>query len=429
MTTTRHNDIVRRLSQSLMTVCIALLVQGCTTKQKTTYEIPEPKAAGISAGRPYEEKLQLPFDDRGMDVNVDIAFDEAENLLTLTLTGSRPLMAFRSETAYANVFRHPLLRQRQFLPGKLPYPVLVQPETKITLSKQVWKGFNKKRSKHIFNPLIGSTSPELQPLGQSSENTAAATLLSRSVTQYFRVDPKATKASLTLRNLLVAERNGMPSPAAQLKRNQGRKQRYRIVYDKDLNLTYNLTLQRDPCFGTDSLLAAVRTKIESVKQAYANLHDACPDGTVSSEQEQGVFNQHRSFLLSQFASIADSCACPALQQAYAEYNGYVKAIRQLPCVYVKPLPEPGKDELGMPNIGVKASYILDTAHRLDNIVSQILVSHDTAQIHDLTNTAGSLIETLMKAVRERGLTSDEQRDAYTEFLKARSYFSSAILRQ
>lgn len=423
--------IINRLfTISLIGIMAVMLMASCAS-QKTEYNIPEPKTALVSQDTPYEEKLQFPFDDKGLDINVSLAFDEAENMLTLTVKGSRQLMVFRQDTFYGMIFKHPFLKQREMIPAKLPYPVLVQPNMKITLSNNVWKSFKKSRVQHLFNSWLVGVSPELQPVTPSidTEESPEATLIVESVTQRFRVDPKATKASFTLRNFLVIDKDGIPVSVIQQKRSPSSSLKYEIVYEKDLNLTFNVRIQRNPCFAQDSLIESAKGRIAEVRKAYANLHEACPEGTVSSTQEQGVFNQHRKFLLSQFPCITDSSACSLLQEAYTRYNSYVDSIKNAPCVYVKPQPEPGKDEYGMPSIGIRASHILDMAHRLDNIVSQIMVTRDISQVHDLIDIGNNLIKTLTKAVQEKGLINTEQKDAYQEFLKAKTYFRSAILKK
>lgn len=417
------------LSLSMIVVMTITLLCSCkTTKQE--YKIPEPKAAVVNESKAYQDKLQFPFDDKGMDLNVNIAFDEAENVLTLSLSATRQLMVFRQDVFYGMVFTHPFLKPRRLEPKKLPYPVLIQPDMQITLSKNVWKGFRKNRNQHIFNHWLVGVSPELKVIEPSlrTDKTPEATLIVDSIVQRFHVDPKATKASFTLRNFLVVDKDGMPIPTMQLKRSKSSSQNYQIVCEKDLNLTYNVMIQRNPCFGQDSLIAVMQTRIDDVMKAYTNLHEACPTGVVHSTQEQGIFNQHKKFLISQYPCINDSSACAALQAAYTKYNTYADSIAKAPCTYVKPLPAPGHDDDGMPNIGVRPNIILDAAHRIDNIVAQAMLSHDAAQIHDLMTTGEDIIFTITKAVREKGLINEDQRKAYNVFLKAKAYFKSTTFR-
>lgn len=424
-------NIINRLFLSVMSIIAIMLTAACASQKAASLKAPEVKTALVSHDTPYEEKLQIPFDDKGVDIDVSLLFDETDNMLTLNLKGSRQLMVFRSDVYSGDIFRHSFLGKRRLVPSKLPYPVLVQPNMKITLSDDVWKSFSKKRSRHLINSWLAGTSPELTPITPTiaTNESPEAPLVVESVSQRFRVDPNATEASFTLRNIFVIDKDGTVVPPIEIKRNPSAKLRYEITCEKDLNLTFKVRIQRDPCFGQDSLIARTKARVNDVKTAYTNLRKACPDGTVSSAQEQGVFNQHRSFLLSQFPCITDSSACAAVQEAYTQYNAYVDSIKSCPCVYVKPLTGAGTGPDAMPLIGVRASYILDMAHRLDNIVAQMMVSRDATQIHDLINSGNTIVQSLSKAVRDKGLINIEQRAAYQEFLKARSYFRSALLRQ
>lgn len=429
--TAYKNTMRLRLTALCMIGVVAIILMQSCTSQKTEYNIPVSKSAIVNNNKPYKETLQYPFDDKGVDLNVSLSFNEVENILTLSVVGSRQLMVFRQDVFYSTVFRHPVFRARTLAPSKLPYPVLVQPNLKVTLSKNVWKSFNPKRRQHLFNNWLVGVSPELKALTPSitTDGYPEATLIVDSIVQRFSVDPKATKASFTLRNFFVIDKDGMPISTLQQKRNSSKSLNYKVVYEKDLNLTFNVEIQRDPCFGKDSLICAASAKIEDIKKAYTNLREACPDGVVHTTEELGIFNQHRKFLLSQFPCIADSSDCTQLQNEYTKYNAYVDSIKNAPCMYVKPLSGVDVEGDGWSTIGLRASYILDAAHRLDNIVAQMMVSNDAAQIHDLAKSGNTIIATITKAVREKGLINEEQKSAYGIFLKARSYFRSAVLKQ
>lgn len=416
-------------TRCLMISSLIMLLCSCAST-KREFQVPAPKPALVSEEKAFSDKLQLPFDEKGFDLNVNMAFDEENNLLTLSLTGTRQLMVFRQDLYLKQIFRHTHRRARRLEPSKLPYPVLIQPRLKVTMAKGVWKGFHKKRRNHLFNNWLGSVSPELQPIAPSfrTDDHPEATLIADSVVQRFRVSPDATKASFTLRNILVVDRDGKAVAPMQQKRTPSKRIKYRIVHDKDLNLTYDIQIRRNPCFGQDSVIVATVQRLQQLKRSYTNLHEACPTGIVYSSQEQGVFNQHRQFLLSQFPYIKDSTACETLQQLYDQYNLYVDSITYVPCTYIKPVTVEAETE-GRNHVGVKAGSLLDVAHRLDNIAAQIMVARDEVQKHDLIVTGQGIIQTTMQAVQQKGLIDDEQRKAYDMFLKARSYFNSTIIRE
>lgn len=406
---------------------VAMLLSACSTK-KHVFKEPEIKQAVVSEENSFQDKLKFAFDDKGLDLNVNMAFDETSNLLTLSLTGNRQLMVFKQDVLYKRVFKHPFIPSRRLDPKKLPYPVLIQPKLKVKMAKKVYKSYPRKRRFHIFNNWLVGTSPELQMIAPTvrSGEQPEATLIVDSIVQRFRVNPKATKASFTLRNLLVADKDGMPIARMQLKRKPNTSLTYQIVDDHDLNLTYEVKIQRNPCFGQDSLIAATQSRIVQVSKALKLIREACPTGIVHSEEEEGIFKQHKQYLLSQFPAISDSSACTTLQDAYKHYNLYVDSIAKLSCTLVPLIPT--EESNGTYGIGVRASTILEAAHRLDNLVSQIMVTHDAVQVHDLTVAGRNIITTLTRTVHENGLIDDEQRSAYEIFLKAKTYFNSTVAR-
>lgn len=421
------HHIHRKTSIMMIAMAVIMLLASCATTKKE-YKIPDPKNATVGDGSPFQDKLQFPIDDKGLDLNVNLFFDEEENILTLSLSGTRQLMVFRQDVFYGTVFKHPFLQPRTLEPKKLPYPVLVKPNMKITLAKNVWKGFNGKRNWHIFNNWLTGVSKEMKLIEPSTmtNETPEATLIVDSIVQRFSVDPKATKVAFTLRNLLVVDKDGMALATAQQKRTPSMKELYKIVSDNDLNITYLVNIQRNPCFDKDAEIEAAEAKVAEVRNAWTNLHNACPKGIVNSKQEQGIFNQHRSFLMSQFPAITDSTACTQLQDAYDRYNLYVDSIAKAPCLYVRALSDLEKNEKGGVVVGVSAGAILEAAHRIDNIVSQIVVSRDAAQTHDLTLTGRDIINNITKAAHKNGLSNQEQKEAYKVFLKAKKYFQTVI---
>lgn len=419
LTYIRHSS----LSLGMVVIVASMLLCSCSTTKQAS-KPSDPKTVAVSEDKEFRDKMQFAFDDKGMDLNVSLAFDETDNILTLKLSANRQMMVFRQDQLYKTCFRHPFLKHRRMEPKKLPYPVLVQPNTRITLSKDVWKGFRKKRRQHVFNNWLTGVSKELQVVAPSAQTDGPSEppLIVGSIVQHFKVDPMATKASFTLRNILVVDKDGMP--IAQAKRTPLRKHHYQIVNDNDLNLTYVVNIQRNPCFGKEAEIAAAEARVKEITKAYANLHEACPTGVVNSQEELGVFNQHRSFLMSQFPARTDSVACPQLQSAIDRYNLYVDSIAKAPCQYIKLLSDLEKDVQSRTTLGISAKAILDAAHRLDNIVSQIVVSRDAVQIHDLTTGGRGIINNLTKAVQNNGLSNEEQNEAYKVFLKAKNYFQS-----
>ena len=125
-----------------------MLITGATTLVAQQKE-QQVKDAAVSDGSLYEDIVNVPFDDKGLDITVHIAFDETDNLLTLSLTGTRQLFVFQDDTYRKKAFTGWFSR-RSFHPERLSYPTLVEPKTKYKLTSPVVKSFNKPRKKHLF---------------------------------------------------------------------------------------------------------------------------------------------------------------------------------------------------------------------------------------------------------------------------------------
>ena len=61
---------------------LLMLITGATTLVAHQKE-QQVKDAAVSDGSLYEDIVNVPFDDKGLDITVHIAFDETDNLLTL----------------------------------------------------------------------------------------------------------------------------------------------------------------------------------------------------------------------------------------------------------------------------------------------------------------------------------------------------------
>ena len=115
-----------------------------------TVHAQQTKSIAVEEGMPYEETLTFPFDEKGVELKVGIAFDEHTNELQLKVTGSRPLFVFQ-EDAYRNRVFTGFFSRKHLRPERLSYPVLVPPRANFYLTKKVIKRFAKPRGKHLFN--------------------------------------------------------------------------------------------------------------------------------------------------------------------------------------------------------------------------------------------------------------------------------------
>lgn len=371
------------------------------------------KSIVVEEGMPYEETMTLPFDEKGVELKVEIAFDEHINELLLKVSGSRPLFVFQAD-AYRNKVFTGFFSRKHLRPERLAYPVLVPPRANFYLTKKVIKRFAKPRGKHLFNRWVEGVSASLTPLppvgdGQSGKYA----LLNDTLVMRFAVAEGTTEAAFTLRNLYVLTETGKPT-----------KPKYRFVWDQDLATTYTIALRRDPCLRLETEKDSMKVRVETIQQAYGRLLKTAPSGIADSPEEVGVFNQHKQYLLSQFSPVADSTDCGELQRLYSEYNHYWELIDQAVCVY-----SASSDSLIQRGSGMSPDVLLAAARRLDNLVALASVTKDPVEIRDLVAQGREIMNTMHVTLQDKGVRTPEQRDALGIFRRAEDYFRKSMLKQ
>ena len=377
-----------------------------------TVHAQQTKSIAVEEGMPYEETLTFPFDEKGVELKVGIAFDEHTNELQLKVTGSRPLFVFQ-EDAYRNRVFTGFFSRKHLRPERLSYPVLVPPRANFYLTKKVIKRFAKPRGKHLFNRWVEGVSASLTPLPPSGEGQSGKYALpSDTLIMRFAVAEGATEATFTLRNLYVLAETGKPQ-----------KPKYRFVWDQDLATTYAITLRRDPCLGLLTAVDSMKVQVEAIQQAYGRLLKTAPTGLAESSEEVGVFNQHKQYLLSQFLPVVDSTDCGDLQQLYSEYNQQRELIDQAACVYV------ASNENGAKRLGMSPEVLLAAARRLDNLVALYEVTKDPVERRDLIMQGREIISAMNATIEEKGIRGEEQQAAVAVFRRASDYFRVTVLKQ
>lgn len=400
-------------------ILLALIVASCASKKPILTE-PTSKSVTVSTDSIYADELKFPVDEQGLDVAVSMDFNEEQNLLTMVLKSARPVIALKQDIVYRNVFHKVALGKRWLKEDKLPYGVLVKPNTKMYLSGKLYKTYAKKRKNHRFNPLLGKYSASLTPV---LTNAREENLMQDSVVLRFSVDPKSTKASVTLRNMMVL--NDMGKPKGFLFFKPKGKNRYAITADKDMNLTYDINIQRNPCFGTGSLQDSLSNNLENVTRDYKLLVSACPTGTAADQGAVDVFEQHRNLLLSKYPRFTAKNPCPQVQSLMDRNNAMIDSISGAKCIYIAPK----VDDEGQLLVGVNPQLLLDIAHKLDDDVAHILYSKDPVEIYDLTMTCKEVIRNTNNTIHNRGVINEDQRKALKIYRQSELYFRRVILKE
>lgn len=369
----------------------------------------------VSDSARFEETLQYPFDDKGLELRLRISFDEENNRLELVLVGSRTLMAFRQDVRYRDVFGF----GRVMKPEKLPFQVLVPPGSKYHLNGSVWKGFRKKRKNHIFNNWLENVSAELTQIqpATSGIRSAEAMMVTDSIVQRFNISRDAVDACLTLRNLMVTD-------VGKVHKKTG-KVRYDIVLDQDLNTSYHVIIQRNPCFRTRPLIDSIKARTYALSEIYRKLVASCPDGVASSVEEGDIFNQHRLFLLSRYPAIEATHECQGVQDVYDRYNALRDSLEKTPCSYS---PDDLQKMKKIQGKVLNAEVLVNTARSLDLLVSKILLTSDVRERLDLIDMGDEMIRSIDDSLSEREVVGADIDVAKALYRRAKSYFYYSTVR-
>ncbi|MDO4949209.1 MAG: hypothetical protein Q4E55_03440 [Bacteroidales bacterium] len=390
----------------LFMACCAALAQAQETKN-----------VRVDADTPYQEKIQIAFDDKGLELDLTLAFEEAADELVLTLSGNRDFMAFRQDVSYNDVFTHPFLGKRRLHAEKLQYKVLVEPNSKYYLRESVYKSYRKKRRHHLINAWVEPNSASLTiacpatylPTSATDSPQTLPKLSQKILTQRFKVNPEASDVTLRIRNIMVVD---------VLKDTQKGRE-YEIVFDHDLDLTCRVALARNPCHGQQEALAVMKAKLMDIRKAYRKLHQICPSGKVESAEEVGVFKQHQEFLLSKFQPIETKSSCADVNMVRDSYNNYVDSIESLKCAVPVELTEEGSVLYGT---GISPEALVRAARQLDKLVAQNLVAKNELERRDIYFMGRDIINVTKQGVEEKGIYNEEQRRAYGIFDTAAKYF-------
>lgn len=370
----------------------------------------------VSDGAPYEETMDIPCDEKGLSLTAHIFYDEALDILSFSLAPNRPAIFFRADTRYKDVYKS----GKVFVPQKLSYRALSYSGAKYKLSPQVFKLYSPNRKMHLYNKWIGDISPNLELLpAESSEDSSSSLLVTNdSLLLRFKLKPGAEKVSFKLRNVLVIE---------TLKKNpKNGKEKVRITGEKDLNTTFNITIHRDPCFGTAALADSLFIETEKIKLAYSRLRESCPDGMVRSEEEEGLFRQHRMLLLAQFPPFGSTSECSSVQELSAKYNSYIDSIRTAPCKLDLKINE--VEQFFADQNKVSTELIVSSARRLNDMALRLMTATDPLEKSDIADSGEDIIADIHKQATEKGVSGDDKAEAIKLFNEAVEYFRLVVIK-
>lgn len=349
----------------------------------------------VSAKEPYTDHISMEQDASDKDLMVKFVFDEATNQLTVNLISYRNLFVFRDNVRYK-----PTIKGRTIRPDMLPYVVTFDPKEKYLLSKLFKSTVPQPRKKFVFSRWIEYD--HLQPAPQEYQ------MVNDFITQTFDIQKKSTQVSVTLRDVMLMD-DISKTPD---------KKRYEISYGRDLYLQYQITIQRDPCFGLDEDIAAAKSALQAVNKAYTSFKAKFGSGKVPSKASQTVFQEMKALLAEQYPIKHVESPCPDVQQTWDSYNHVVDSIAAMQCVVS------GEGGAGAGGEGISAKLLLSKARQLDAAVSRWLISNDPIERRDIIRQCESTIQSVNASVKEQGVRTAEQQHALSVFREAVQYYHS-----
>ena len=355
------------------------------------------KNISVSQSESYTDHIALDNDTKDMDLMVKFVFDEAKNTLTVSLISYRTLFVFWENTRYGNAVKH-----RRIKPDNLPYVVDSNPGDRFHVARSFRKSIPSPRRKHVMKKWVEVGG--LQPVGKELK------MVNDFIEQTFDIQGKLGTVTVRLRDVMLLD---------EVKR-KGASSRYDITFGRDLDITYKISLQRNPCLGLEADIAASASALDAIGKNYAAL---CKNAAkVSSEESRNMFRQLKATLMEQFPKNTDESPCPDIQQARDRYNSLADSIRSIDVDVNATVSGSGAVSPMLGGKSLNAAEILSNARILDQTVSRWLASSDPAERSDLIAQGRSIIRDVNLSIGGRRAQTVEESNAITVFRKAEKYF-------
>lgn len=388
----------------LAIIALAILAQTYLLADEPVRREPAFVDGVVQRDSVFEDRVQIPVDDEGLDIVVKVKFDEGNNQLQVDVKSSRLMIVFPESTIYKSVFSHHwfagLTGSRKMKVHRLRFPTLIEPKSKYRLDNMCYASFAKKRRNHVFNRWIYGSSKTVAIQGKVSK------FVTDSLTQVFQLPDSATSASFTLRNVSLVSQ--------KLRKRKGPK--YTIVADADLNRTYNINIKRDPCYGKEDLIAAEDTVLKHFSDNYQLFDKQYESRLVSSNESYEIFLHHRDLILQTYPRRDEQSDCSEVQSRRDKYNMLYDSLAVMDCAM--------QIDSSMFNLaaGINAAFVLQHAKSIDQNTAVWLNSLDVVERRDMVRKNKRLIAEVYDAIVADGILTEEQRLAVALFKRAEEYF-------
>ena len=362
------------------------------------------KAITISQEEPYTDNIMLTNDVKDKDLMVKFVFNEDKNTLTVSLISYRRLFVFWDDTRYKGTFSG----SGKLHIDRLPYVITSNADDRFRLSKSYRKSLPKPRKQHIFKKWIEYEG--LQPVDKERN------MVNDYIEQTFDIQNKRTNVVVRLRDILLMDQTG----------EKGKSKRYELSNGKDLNTEYQITIQRNPCFGTEEEMAAVSKSLTGIMGSYKNFKKKYGKGRVGTEEALKLFKEMKSVLTTQFTKDTIVSQCPDIQKLRDQYNLIVDSINGIDVKMESAnILEASGAIMGAKGRVMNTKIILSNARQLDQNVARWLRSNDQVEREDLKMQCMGIIKDTNLIINSGGGQTAEERNAINIFRQAEKYFNKS----
>lgn len=363
------------------------------------------KRVVVSASQPYVEWLGGTPDMDSHDMCLRISFNDSTSTLRVSLSSANSrLFAFHSGgLVYKDIFGC----CRRLKPEKLPYRVTYDPTNRFFMT-----GYSRMTLGPGFKESI------LQSWIESSGATPVReeyTMPEDSLVQVFRIESPAKEIDmmLRLRDIFFIEHHGS-SPAAM--------KRHYLANRKDLKTEYDVTVLRNPCFGKEEQIAAVKAGHRELSAAIDGLEKAYPEGKVFSLEDFEDFQDTKNRLLQSYAKMDNAADCPCLKDAIDAYNACIDSLLDMCCTISDDKRMEIVHNLGLDLQRVDAGWLYHCARQIDELTGQWRIEKSKAARLSIVKQCEKLIDEVGRSTLRHGLLNDDDRKALDSFIQAREYF-------
>jgi len=350
----------------------------------------------VAQGQSYTDHLSLKVDSKDMDMMVKFVFDEDANQLSVSLISYRTIFVF-----WDRVRLKPLVKGRTIRPDQLPYVVTYDPKDKYKITKLFKSTVPKPRKTFYFQRWMDYDG--LQPVPQEYN------MVNDYITQTFDILNKRNLVTFSLHDIFLMD-----------KTEKKKYNLYEIPFGRDVNIEYQVTIQRNPCLDFGDEIASSQKALEGLTTSFKTLKKNYGGGKALSQEALQAFEDLKKNLLEQYPPKTDSTPCPDLTSIWETYNQYVDSVKSIHCVLAQDDNSGG--ELGIPTDNGKV--ILMKARQLDRTVSRWLVSKDANERRDLIRAGQGLIDEVNGIIGNRQGSNQAQRQAISMFRAAERYFNN-----